>query len=246
MTDGAGGVDGDLVLVERSEGIATVTLNRPDARNALSSALIAALRAALADVDADDSVAVVILTGADPAFCAGLDLKELSASSGGRLLAEGDGEGIPTGSPWKPLGKPLIGAINGVAITGGFELALNCDFLIASERAAFADTHTRVGFLATSEALRAGLVTDVVAHENLLPAARQVASAIAANNRPAVARLLASYRAIEAEAQGAGLQVEAHTSRDWRKSGGSEGIAERVPGVFARGRSQVGAGGPDA
>ena len=274
MTDGAGGVDGDLVLVERSEGIATVTLNRPDARNALSSALIAALRAALADVDADDSVAVGILTGADPACCAGLDLKELSASSGGRLLAEGDGEGIPTGSPWKPLGKPLIGAINGVAITGGFELALNCDFLIASERAAFADTHTRVGvlpgwglsvllpqrvgfalarrmsftgdFLAASEALRAGLVTDVVAHENLLPAARQVASAIAANNRPAVARLLASYRAIEAEAQGAGLQLEAHTSRDCVKSGGSEGIAERVHGVFDRGRSQVGAGGPDA
>ncbi len=274
MNDGAAGADEDLVLVERGAGVATITLNRPGARNALSSGLIAALRAALADVDSDDSVAAVILTGADPAFCAGLDLKELSANSGRRLLSEGDGEGLPTGSPWKPLGKPLIGAVNGVAITGGFELALNCDFLIASERAAFADTHTRVGvlpgwglsvllpqrvgfamarrmsftgdFLVASDALRAGLVTEVVAHEDLMPTARKVASAIVANNTPAVARLLVSYRAIEAEAQGEGLQVEAHTSRDWRKSGGSEGIADRVPGVFERGRSQIGTADSDA
>jgi enoyl-CoA hydratase len=274
MTDGVVGADSNPVLLKRLDGVATVTLNRPGARNALSSGLIAALRAALAEVDGDDAIKAVILTGADPAFCAGLDLKELSSTSGGRLLAAGDAEGIPTGSPWRPLGKPLIGAINGVAITGGFELALNCDFLIASDRAAFADTHTRVGvlpgwglsvllpqrvgfamarrmsftgdFVTAPEALRVGLVTEVVAHEDLLPTARRLASAITANNSPAVARLLASYRAIEAESQGDGMQVEAQTSRDWRRSGGSEGIADRVPGVFARGRSQIGTGERDA
>lgn len=259
----------DLVLVERADGVATLTLNRPQARNALSSALLARLRAALAEADADDSVGAVVLTGADPAFCAGLDLKELS--TGGRLLD--DNRDLPVGHPWKPLGKPVVGAINGVAVTGGFELALNCDFLIASERAAFADTHARVGimpgwglsvvlpelvgtamarrmsftgdFLAAPEALRAGLVTEVVAHADLLSTAHRVAATIAANNPPAVRTLLASYRRIEAEAAGDGLNAEASSGREWRRSGGSEGLADRVAGVFERGREQIGSGSPN-
>ncbi len=268
MSDSREGASPDLVLVERGDGIAVITLNRPEARNALSSALLEALRRALAHVGSDDSVRAVILTGSDPAFCAGLDLKELSQRSDSSLLDDpAESEDIPTGRPWTPLGKPVIGAINGVAVTGGFELALNCDFLIASERAAFADTHARVGvlpgwglsvllpqlvgfglarrmsftgdFLPAAEALRAGLVTEVVPHDELLPTARRVAASIAANNTPAVNTLLESYRRIEAAAQGDGLVLEAGTSIDWRRAGGSQGLADRVGGVFARGRAQV-------
>ena len=132
---------------------------------------------------------MVIVTGADPVFCAGLDLKEL-----------GDTTELPDISPkWPAMRKPVIGAINGAAVTGGLELALYCDVLIASENARFADTHARVGLLPTwglsvrlpqkvgigmarrmsltgdylsaHDALRCGLVTEVVAHER--PAARR-------------------------------------------------------------------------
>ena len=102
------------------------------------------------EADGRDDVDVLILTGADPAFCAGLDLKELGSSGGNLGGGSGsDGSRNTTGArgPFPKLTKPLIGAINGVAITGGFELALNCDFLIASEHAKFGDTHTRVGVM---------------------------------------------------------------------------------------------------
>ena len=138
------------VLLEVSERIATLTLNRPAARNALSSDLLSLLPTLMHEADGRDDVDVLILTGADPAFCAGLDLKELGTSGSNLGGGSGsDGSRNTTGSrgPFPKLAKPLIGAINGVAITGGFELALNCDFLIASEHAKFGDTHTRVGVM---------------------------------------------------------------------------------------------------
>lgn len=254
---------GSPVLVEVEGGIATITLNRPEARNAISGALLSALRQAMVDLDGRDDVGAVILTGADPAFCAGLDLKELSSDA--RLL-DSDAPDAPPGSPWRPLGKPLIGAVNGAAITGGLELALNCDFLIASERAVFADTHARVGvmpgwglsvllpqrvgfamsrrmsftgdFVDAARALQAGLVTEVVPHGELLPVARRVAATIAANHRPAVTALHASYRRIEAEATAAQLRLELDASAEWRRAGRTAGLAERVPGVISRGRDQ--------
>ena len=137
-----------LVKIERDGAVAVVTLNRPEAMNALSSALRAELARVMREVDADEGVRAVVLTGAgERAFTAGLDLKELGADTsnlGDANAAEA------TRNPVKAVEqcrKPVVGAINGVAITGGFELALACDVLIASENARFADTHARVGIM---------------------------------------------------------------------------------------------------
>jgi len=256
-----------VVTAETSGRIATVTLNRPEARNAISRELKDELSRVMADLDTDPEVDVVILTGADPAFCAGLDLKELG-STGANLGAGSASTNGASPYPWTPLSKPVIGAINGVAVTGGFEIALNCDIMIASERARFADTHTRVGvlpgwglsvllpllvgrglarrmsltgdFLTAAEALRAGLVTEVVAHEELMPAARKVAASIVSNEQDAVRTLLASYRDIELQQIGDGYEIEAQTGRAWLDRGFDPAEVERRrQGIVDRGRAQT-------
>jgi enoyl-CoA hydratase len=245
----------DILLIETDERVRTLTLNRPQSRNALSSALRDRFFSALAHTETDDDVDVVILTGADPVFCAGLDLKELGGQSA-----------LPDISPrWPPMTKPVIGAINGAAVTGGLELALYCDVLIASEQARFADTHARVGLLPTwglsvrlpqkvgvglarrmsltgdylsaADALRAGLVTEVVPHDRLLATARQVAASIVGNNQSAVRALLASYHRIDDSQTGAGLWLEAAAARQFRTSG--DDIAANREAVLQRGRAQV-------
>ena len=125
----------DVLLIETKDRITTLTMNRPRARNALSFELRAALTAAFREFSDDPQTGVIILTGTPPAFCAGLDLKELGGETEGRRAA---------GDPMAPVqnfdlvksmeecAAPIIGAINGVAITGGFEVALGCDVLIAS------------------------------------------------------------------------------------------------------------------
>lgn len=131
-----------VLLEERVGAVAVLTLNRPQAMNALSAELRRALAAAFRRLAADRDVRVAVLTGRGRAFCAGLDLKELS--SGGGIAALGLGREDDLEAAILSFDRPLIGAINGAAVTGGLELALMCDFLIASADARFADTHTRV------------------------------------------------------------------------------------------------------
>jgi enoyl-CoA hydratase len=245
----------EILLIHTDERVRTLTLNRPQSRNALSAALRDRFFGALADAEADDDVDVIILTGADPVFCAGLDLKEL----GGQTA-------LPDISPrWPSMSKPVIGAINGAAVTGGLELTLYCDILIASEQARFADTHARVGLLPTwglsvrlpqkvgvglarrmsmtgdylsaQDALRAGLVTEVVPHDQLLPAARKVAASIVGNNQHAVRALLSSYHRIDDAQTAEGLWLEATAARAFRTSG--DDIAANREAVLQRGRAQV-------
>jgi len=257
----------DVVLLEISERIATVTLNRPEARNALSTEVSRRLQEQLREAERSPDVDVVILTGADPAFCAGVDLKELSGESprpdGIEPLPPRDANGLYRFFP--PVEKPIIGAINGAAITGGFEVALQCTFLVASEAARFADTHSRIGvmpgggitvflaqtvgvrraielsitgnFLTADDALRIGLVNHVVPHDELLPFARRLSADIVSNDPIGVRRLLQNYRAI---ANAATLD-EAHLAEGlmaetWQRE--PDEVARRRDSVIERGREQ--------
>ena len=258
-----------VVLLEVSERIATITLNRPAARNALSTEVLRLLPKLMIEADNREDVDVVILTGADPAFCAGLDLRELG---GGGIINDKDETGAGGGlnaygvrGPFPAISKPLIGAINGVAVTGGFELALNCDFLIASERAKFGDTHARVGvmpgwgltvhlsrtigvrraremsftgnFLSAEEAFHFGLVNHVVAHDELIGFTRQIARDISGIDAAAIRHIRSTYRDINADESA--WEIESRDSKAWRTSSYDASKVEASrSGIIDRGRKQ--------
>jgi enoyl-CoA hydratase len=270
----------DPVLVEVADRIITITLNRPERRNAINGALGIGLARAVGDAEASDDVDVMILTGADPAFCAGADLKELAGGSASGVRDDDppddaddpyrrDEYGQYTfRGPFPPRTKLLIGAINGPAITGGFELALNCDLLVASERAAFADTHARVGimpgwgltvllvetiglrraremsatgnFIDADTALAWGLVNHVVPHDDLLSFTRDLALAAVQNDQRAVRRMLQTYDDIAASIYDDAWDVEKRVNRDWLAGGiDAAEVARRRDGIMERGRGQV-------
>jgi enoyl-CoA hydratase len=249
------------LTVDTQDGVAVLTLDRPQRRNALTAALMTAIAETMTRLDADASVGAIVLTGRDPAFCAGLDLAELSSSGDNLHIDE-------TGRPWPRLSTPVIGAVNGPAVTGGLELVLHCDFTLASERAAFADTHTRVGVLpgwglsvllpqavglrrakqmsftgnyVTAEAaLQWGLVNQVVPHAELLPVATQLARDVCSNDREAMAALLTLYDDNAADQTATGQQREWHLAREWRdRRYRPERVAAREAAIRERGRSQL-------
>ena len=134
--------ENNSVLIQRDGNVAVITLNRPHARNAVNAATAEALAKAFEDFDRDASLSAAVLTGSGNTFCAGFDLKEVAQS--GRQLSENETRG-PMGPTWMLLGKPVLAAVEGHAVAGGFELALWCDLRIAAINAVFGVFNRRFG-----------------------------------------------------------------------------------------------------
>jgi len=263
-----------LVAIEVAGKVGTILLNRPEVRNALSSEMTDLLDEAILELDADPEVGAIILTGADPAFCAGFDLRSLSTE----LRSVQRERQV---DPLRHLGlmpehhTPVIGAINGAAVTGGLELALSCDFLIASDRARFADTHARVGvlpgagmtvrlpqligpdrarrmtftgdFITAQTAYEWGLVVEVVTHERLLDRAGEIASTIAAIPAEYVREVRHLYEDVGALVGRDAWIAESQRSREWMAQRFDQSrLARERADIIARGRSQSGSGEGDA
>lgn len=251
------------VLTADHGAVRVLTLHRPQSRNALGRELIEELYGALDAADTDETVRAIVLTGTDPAFCAGVDLKQAQAL-GMEYFEKFRSHNCITKTG--ELRTPIIGAINGATFTGGLEMALGCDFLIASERAIFADTHVRVGILPgggmtarlpqvvgaamarrlsmtgeivdATRAERLGLVTEVVAHDTLLNRALELAGQIAEAPEPTMAGLKEIYTRgtapLIAPALAAEQQIAGAQTRDF------DGLGDRYQAVAQRNRGQIG------
>lgn len=256
----------DVLSIELSDQVATFTMNRPEAMNALSTDLRHALVAAFREVARDVRTGAVVLTGAGRAFSAGVDLKELGGETGGaagagEIVTDADIVGAMHGCP-----KPIVGGINGFAITGGFEIALACDVLVASRTARFADTHARVGilpgwglsqklprlvgiyrakelsltgnFLSAEKAEAWGLVNRVVEPEALLPTCR----ALARDMLSCDPDTMLAYKQLIDRGFGVSfadaLELEREASGRHFRQVTPEKVAERRRAIQERGRTQ--------
>ncbi|GMJ09965.1 ENOYL-COA HYDRATASE 2, enoyl-CoA hydratase/isomerase A [Hibiscus trionum] len=201
-----------ILVIREPDGIATVTINRPASLNSLTQLMITDLAHAFKVLGRDESVRVIVLTGSGRAFCSGLDLTAAEQI----FKADMKGNESDPVSHMEQCPKPIIGAINGAAVTAGFEIALACDILVAAEGTKFIDTHTRFGIvpswglsqklariigpnkarevsltakpLTAEEAQKLGFVNYVVPETELMKKAREIAAAIAKNNHEIVIR----------------------------------------------------------
>lgn len=204
-----------VVESEKRDRVGIITLNRPEARNAVNKELANAVEAILDDFEADDAITVVILTGAGSTFCAGADLKEVAKGKGGDLTTKRGGFG---GIVIRTYSKPLIAAVNGPALAGGFEIVLSCDLVVAADTAKFGLPEVKRGLFAAAgglirlpkrvplalatelaitgdpigadRALELGLVNRVVPVEQVLDEALALAGRIAVNGPLAVRNTL--------------------------------------------------------
>lgn len=219
------------LAVSTDDGIAWVRLDVPERRNAISTAMRAALDDTMARLDADGGVKAAVVTGNGSVFCAGVDLKEPSPADG----AQPD-DAEPVAAPFARFGKPLIAAVNGAAVGGGFELVLAADIRVASTASSFQLSEVRLGSLPGSggtqrlsraispavanklvltgepidadTAFRCGLVSDLVAPEELIPLAERIARSVAANAPLSLRAAKAALRAAQEEPLRAGLALE--------------------------------------
>lgn len=232
-----------VLRADQDNGVLILTLDRPAARNALDPELTDALADALEQFAHNPDLVVGVLTGSDPAFCAGLDMHAYGDATADRsrvsavLRAVGE------------LRKPLIAAVNGPAVTGGLELALACDWIVASERAMFADTHSRIGAfpgaglsarlpqavgvrmakaislaghrLDAAEAVRAGLAVSAVPHDDLQPTALKMARDVAARNPALVQAIRSTYDAAVGVPTTTALTAEEAARAAWRSGPGA-------------------------
>ena len=250
-----------LVTLSMDKGIATVTLNRPEKLNALNREMRGLFCRTMQGLGADPAIAVVIITGAGRAFSAGLDLNELGAEG---IRETGGATFI---SMVERMEAPVIAAVNGYAVTGGFELALAADINIAAETAQFADTHARVGvmpgggmsarlpravgvrkakelsltgnYLNARDAERLGLVNRVVAADQLMTAAGELARQILDADQRVVRQMKRLINLATEAPLGDGLRIEQDFFRAFNQSRNFKGVAERRAAVVERGRAQT-------
>lgn len=203
-------MDYSTIIYEKYDRIARITLNRPEVLNAMSNAMMDELCQAVDEIAKDKDIDVMIITGAGRGFCAGRDLKEALSFDQAPKAQAGIMEKI------RNLAIPTICAVNGHAVTGGLELAISCDIIIASEKAVFADTHARAGlvpgggmsqilprlvgpnrakeisftgrYISAKEACQIGLVNRVVPHDQLMEVSERLAKEILGCNQKALRR----------------------------------------------------------
>lgn len=228
------------ITLEKKEGIARITLNRPQVLNALNQQTFSEIQAALEDIGRDDSVGVVLITGAGRAFSAGLDIKDIGGGGGGGDVgAEINRKAWATIEAIESLPKPVIAVVNGYCLTGALEVALACDMIIALENAMFGDTHARWGLRPTwglsqrlpravgimkakelsftaemipaQEAERIGLINKVVPADRLEQEAEELAAKMLSNSWGS----LAAYKTLINQGMkvdlATGLKIEAET-----------------------------------
>jgi enoyl-CoA hydratase len=266
-----------VLLSERRAGTVLLTLNRPHKLNALDRVLQTEATAALRALAQDAGVRCVILTGAGRGFCAGLDLSDFAASLRTASIARGDEDTAARESQARnvfaaldALPMPVIGAINGAAFTGGFELALACDLLIAAPEARFGDTHAALSVmpgaglsqklsrvvglpramavslagqaLSGEEAFRCGLVSHLVPRGELLPLAWKLALAIAALDPGIAAELKRLMKTGAALTLAEGLALEQQAHRRWAEGAQLDAVQARTAQVMKHSRASLDSG----
>jgi enoyl-CoA hydratase len=227
-----------FIETENNKGILIIRINRPAKKNAMSSAMRDEIYDQLQFAEKNEDIKVVMMTAIDPVFSAGVDLKDVVE---GNAQAEGK---LDPGAAFRQFSKPSICVVNGTCVTGGLEMALSCDMIVASDKAKFADTHAKLGllpcfgmsallpravgirkakelaatgnFLDASEALRIGLVNHIVEHDQLHHFALKLANDIATSHLGAVQAIFSTYDKAEGADFQTALKHEIEAFGSWK------------------------------